>query len=266
MNVHCYAVRMCLLVVAHRSHARFPLIVAGNRDEFHARPARAAHWWPDAPDILGGRDLQAGGTWLAMHRNGRFATVTNYRDAQHEHGKRRSRGLLITGFLESSAAPMQYLCSVDGDDYAGFNLLVADGDSLAYLSNRGAGQRELAAGIYGLSNATLDDPWTKIMRSKAGLDRLVRDNDVTVTNLLRLLADREKASSEEVHANGLSFSMAHALTAPFIVTPGYGTRCSTVITVSDTGAVRFVERRFDAKGNATGDSSFEFDLDAENRQ
>jgi len=117
---------MCLLVIAIRQHERLPLIVAGNRDEFHARPTQAAHWWPDNPQVLGGRDLQAGGTWLAIHRNGRFATVTNYRDAKMERTGLKSRGHLVTDFLKSNLAPFDYLQSIDGDVYAGFNLLVVD--------------------------------------------------------------------------------------------------------------------------------------------
>ena len=120
--------------------------------------------------------------------------------------------------------------------------------------------RELPPGIYGLSNATLDEPWTKVTRSKAGLQALIEADTVNETNLLRMLDDRQKASSEEVRTNGLSFSIAHALTAPFIVLPDYGTRCSTVLTVSDTGGVRFTERRFDARGRTTGEVSFAFDL------
>lgn len=250
---------MCLLVFAVRPREQLPLIVAGNRDEFHARPAQAAHWWPDKPDIVGGRDLQAGGTWLAMHRNGRFAAVTNFRDAHREKAGLRSRGHLITGFLETDAGGRDYLESIDGDAYAGFNLLVSDGRTAAYLSNRGGGLRDLAPGVYGLSNATLDDPWTKVTRSRARLAELIEADDVNETSLLRLLADRDKASAAEVKTNGLSFSMAHALTAPFIVHPEFGTRCSTVMTIDGAGNVRFVERRFDPDGRQSGESRFTFE-------
>jgi uncharacterized protein with NRDE domain len=250
---------MCLLVFAVRQHEQLPLIVAGNRDEFHARPAQAAHWWPDRTDIIGGRDLQAGGTWLATHRNGRFAAVTNFRDAHREHAGLQSRGHLITGFLEADAGALDYLESIDGGAYAGFNLLVSDGTTVAYLSNRGGGQRELPGGIYGLSNATLDDPWTKVTRSRSRLAELIETDNVNESSLLRLLADREKASADEVQTNGLSFAMAHALTAPFIVHPEYGTRCSTVLTIDSNGTVRFVERRFDPDGCQSGESRFDFE-------
>jgi uncharacterized protein with NRDE domain len=250
---------MCLLVFAVRAHPRLPLIVAGNRDEFHARPTQAAHWWPDKPDIVGGRDLQAGGTWLAVTRNGRFAAVTNHRDAHRESAGLRSRGHLITGFLDSTGAAADYVESIDGSAYAGFNLLVSDGRSAAYLSNRGGGLRELQPGIYGLSNATLDEPWTKVTRTRSGLAELIERDNVNESSLMRLLGDREKASADEVETNGLSFAMAHALTAPFIVHPEYGTRCSTVMTIDDAGKVRFLERRFQPDGRQSGESKYTFE-------
>ena len=254
---------MCLLVIAVKKHPRSPFIVAANRDEFHARPTQDAHWWPDRPSILGGRDLQAGGTWLAMSRDGRFAAVTNYRDAHHESPRLLSRGNLVTGFLESGEAALDYLATIDGDRYAGVNLLVYDGETTGYLSNRGAPMRELGPGVYGLSNATLDDPWTKVIRCKSRLESLIAANDVNETTLMRLLDDRERATADEVQANDLSFEVAHTLTAPFVVMPEYGTRCSTTVTVADNGQARFVERRFDADGRKTGESAFAFELGSE---
>ena len=193
-----------------------------------------------------------------MHRNGRFATVTNFRDAQKESGKLRSRGHLVAEFLESDLAPLAYLESIDGDAYAGFNLLIADTTVLAYLSNRGGGLRELSPGIYGLSNAALDAPWHKVRQSKAALGDLIDNNAVNETNLLRLLDDREKAPATEVKSERLSFAKAHALSATFIVQPDYGTRCSTALTVSSSSDVRFIERRFDPAGEAAGESRFAF--------
>ena len=249
---------MCLVVIAVDRHPEFRLIVAANRDEFHGRPAQEAHWWPDRPDLLGGRDLLAGGTWLAVSRKGRFALVTNDRDAEPKRGRRPSRGLLVTGFLTSGLSPLEYFGDIDAGAYAGFNL-IAGGDSLAYLSNRDGAAQPLAAGLYGLSNAQLDTPWEKVRRSKTRLAKLIDENRVDETALLRLLADREKAPVDEVVAGPLPFETAHAITAPFIVTPDYGTRCSTVVTVDRAGRWRFLERRFDAAGTMTGESRFAFD-------
>lgn len=249
---------MCLVVVAFRAGPGLPLLVAANRDEFHARPTQGADWWPDSPDIVGGRDLQAGGTWLAIHRNGRFATVTNYRGAQQKDPSLRSRGHLVSDFLSGDQAPLDYLRGIEPDDYAGFNLLVADATQLAYLSNRGGGMRELSAGIYGLSNATLDEPWEKVERSKSRLKELLAAGRSNDTHLLRLLADRDKGPVDEVESEHLPFTLAHALTAPFIVTPDYGTRCSTIVRTAEEGRWHLLERRFDAGGNTTGESRFSF--------
>jgi len=247
---------MCLVVLGWQQHPEFPLIIAGNRDEFHSRPTEHGHWWPDAPDIVGGRDLQAGGTWLALHRGGRFATVTNFRDAQQPSPKYRSRGHLVTDFLNSTETPTDYLNGIDGGEYAGFNLLVSDGEALAWLSNRGDGARTLAPGVYGLSNALLDSPWHKVVRSKATLEQLIRNNKVNETELFRLLDDRQKASVDEIEKGHLPFETAHAISAAFIVTPDYGTRSSSVALLDAAGSWKFHERRFDADGKSAGDSAF----------
>lgn len=249
---------MCLIALAIEQSAEYPLILAGNRDEFHGRPTLPADWWPDRPDILGGRDLQAGGTWLALHRKGRFATVTNYRDAEPPSTAFRSRGHLVTDFLESELAPDEFLETVDGDRYSGFNLLVGDERKVAYLSNRGGDAASLSAGVYGLSNALLDGTWDKVERTKRGLADLLDRHAVNETTVLRLLDDRERGPVEEVDATSLGFSLAHAVTAPFIVTPEYGTRCSTVVLLDRKGCWRIIERRFDASGSRTGESRFSF--------
>jgi uncharacterized protein with NRDE domain len=218
------------------------------------------HWWVEKPDILAGRDLQAGGTWLGVHRNGRFATVTNFRDAAPPSGHKPSRGGLITAFLESDAAPIEFLQGLDGDRYAGFNLLVADREHLAYLSNRDGSIGELAPGIYGLANATLDTPWPKVERTRASLRRLIDAGAVNETSLLRLLDDRMRASAHDLDAGGLPFELAHAISAPFIVLPDYGTRCSTVLTRDLRGQVLVAEKRFGPEGRSTGQSSFGFQV------
>jgi len=249
---------MCLVALAFNAHADMPLLVAANRDEFHARPTLAADWWSDQPDILAGRDLQAGGTWLGVNRNGRFATITNFREAISRSSNLRSRGHLVNEFLHSDLSPTQYLRTINGENYAGFNLLVTDGKKLAYLSNRGATLQELPAGIYGLSNATLDTPWEKVERSKTRLESLLRNGQINETHLLRLLSDRQKGPATEVKGERLPFAVAHAITAPFIVTPEYGTRSSTVVRAHHSGQWHFKERRFDASGRNAGDSQFSF--------
>ena len=255
---------MCLVVFAWQQHPDFPLLLAGNRDEFHARPTKAAHWWPDGSDIVGGRDLQAAGTWLALHRKGRFATVTNYRDAVVPSARNRSRGHLVTEFLLSEQNSKDYLNSIDDEAYAGFNLIVFDGETLAWHSNRGEGTRVLAPGIYGLSNALLDSPWHKVKRTKAALQNLVTSNRVNETELLRLLHDPQKAPVGEIESDHLSFEKAHAISAPFIVMPDYGTRSASVVIANAQGDWRFKERCFDPNGRSAGESTFTIDSSGEN--
>jgi len=249
---------MCLIVLSLDQHPEFPLVLAANRDEFHARPSKEAHWWPDKPDILGGRDLQAGGTWLALHRNGRIATVTNYRDAQPPSPKYLSRGRLVTGFLESGLAPSAYLDTIDEDAFAGFNLIVGMAGEVGYLSNREEGSRDLGPGTYGLSNALLDGPWHKVESSKQKFSALLESGEVNETSLMRLMNDRGKAAVSEVEKGNLDFDTAHAITAPFIVLPNYGTRCTTVALMDNDGKWRITERRFDPAGQKTGESRFSF--------
>jgi uncharacterized protein with NRDE domain len=250
---------VCLVVIAWQQYAEFPLILAGNRDEFHARPTQEAHWWPDQPNVFGGRDLQAAGTWLAAHRNGRFATVTNFRDAEVPSAKLRSRGHLVSDFLKGSMDPLDYLNSIDGSAFGGFNLLLGDGDTLAWSSNRGGAPRVLGPGIYGLSNALLDSPWHKVVRSKNALRKLIDEGGVNDSSLMRLLDDRKKAPASEIDSERLPFATAHAISAPFIVLPDYGTRSSSVFLREASGGWHFRERRFDAAGKAIGDTVFTMD-------
>ena len=255
---------MCLIVFAWRAHPEYPLVLAANRDEFHARPAAPLDWWADAPGIAGGRDLQAGGTWLGLARSGRFATVTNYREDLAPHPAARSRGELVTRFLADDDSALQFADALDGDAYAGFSLLAAqlgDRGQLVYVSNRRDPPRPLAPGIYGLSNASLDTPWPKLLRSKARLQALIESDKVDADALFALLADREPGSSEDIAdaiADDLPPEMMRAIAAPFVVSPTYGTRCSTVVRAGRNGEVRVSERRFDHTGAATGDSHIAF--------
>lgn len=249
---------MCLILVAFKTVEDYPLLIAANRDEFHARPAQKADWWPDDADLLGGRDLQAGGSWLAVHRSGKFAAVTNYRDADASKRGKRSRGHLVSEFLQGTLSPSAYIQTLQGDHFSGFNLLVSDGETLAYLSNRGAASGELAPGLYALSNATLDTPWEKVERSRSQLQSLIDSGTVNETALLRVLADREKGPVDEVQSSRLPFATAHAITAPFIVLPEYGTRCSTVVLADQHQKWSLTERRFAADGSKSGESRYSF--------
>lgn len=251
---------MCLLVFAWRPDTTHRLVLAGNRDEFHARPAAPADWWEN--DIVGGKDLRAGGTWLAAHRSGRYAVVTNFREPLEEGRGPRSRGELVTNYLAHGTTPEAFAQDVAGhaQDYAGFNLLLGDPDTLVYLSNRGRGPEVLEPGVYGLSNHLLDTPWPKLRRTRARFEALLADGAPS-GRLLEMLADREPAATADLPDTGIGPEWERLLSSPFIVSPHYGTRCSTVLKLLENETMEFIERRFDAGGSCAGESDFRFPIE-----
>jgi uncharacterized protein with NRDE domain len=247
---------MCLIVLAWQAHPDYPLVLAANRDEFYRRATAPARFWPEAPQVLAGRDLVAGGTWLGVTRGGRFAALTNYREPGAAPGA-RSRGLLVSGFLESDAAPMAYAEGVmaEAAHYGGFNLLVGAGDELVVLSNRGTAPRRLAPGVHALSNHLLDTPWPKVEKARAGLGAQLAAPQVD--GLLQLLADDNVAPDARLPDTGVGLDLERMLSPLFIRSPQYGTRASTVLMVG-TRRIRFVEQGF-VDGAPGARSVFEFD-------
>ena len=219
---------MCLIALAWRVHPEYPLIVAANRDEFHARPAAPAAFWDDYPEILAGRDLEARGTWMGVSRSGRFAAVTNYRGAREPRAV-ESRGALVSRFLLGAQAPGPYLVSLEKDLYSGFNLLACDGEELWWTSNRDGVPRKLEPGVYGLANALLDSP--------------------DVESAKRALAEAiEPAPAVE--------TLFAVLARHRIVNPQYGTRCSTVLLKRER--TRYAERAFAPDGSEGETRHYEF--------
>lgn len=258
---------MCLLIFAHRTDARWPLVIAANRDEFHQRRTAPARFWPESPELLAGRDLEQGGTWMGITRDGRFAAVTNYRDPARTAPAPRSRGELPLGFLRDTSAPSAYLEVLRrrADDYAGFNLLVGDRESLWYFTNstppaQRRAQR-LDPGIYGLSNARLDTPWPKVELGKHRLLALLESGAITHEGLTSVVGDRRLAPPRALQRQGLGSGMDHLLSAQFIVTSSYGTRSSTSLWLDDRAAVRWRETSFDAAGRIAGQREEHFSLD-----
>jgi uncharacterized protein with NRDE domain len=252
---------VCLIVFSWNAHPEYRLVLAANRDEYHSRPARDAHWWPDRQHVLAGRDLQAGGTWLGVSRKGRFATVTNYREMQRSTGRLRSRGEIVSRFIDGETGPDDFVSSIVGANYAGYSLLAANRRQMVYSSNRSREPSVLNPGIYGLSNADLDAPWPKLLRSRDALKLLVDGNTVDEHSLMRLLADRMPAPLDQIDNSQLPFPLARALSAPFIVSAEYGTRCSTTLLWSYDDDVEFCERNFDSSGEPAGTRRFRFRID-----
>jgi uncharacterized protein with NRDE domain len=256
---------MCLILFAHRADPRYRLIVAANRDEFFRRPAAPAGFWTDAPWILGGRDLEKGGAWMGIARNGRWAAVTNFRDGATPAPGARSRGELVANYLIDSAAPQAYVGLVQqvADDYPGFNLLVGDRQVLHYLSNKEDGPMMLAPGIYGLSNGPLDIPWPKVERGKTALRATLDAGPEKLTTvLMAMLADRSIVEDHALPQTGVGRDWERRLSASFISAPGYGTRASTVLMIDHEGEVHFHERSFGEQGELVQDRSYRFALSA----
>jgi uncharacterized protein with NRDE domain len=250
---------MCLLVLAWQVHPRYRLVVAANRDEFHERPTAAMGKWPPPDDIIAGRDLRAGGTWLAMDRARRFGIVTNFRELQRPALDRPSRGNLIPAYLRNEQGAEGYLRQLEPNagGYSGFNLLLTDSGSLWYASNR-ADQfaRRLPPGIYGLSNEFLDTPWPKLQRVRRRFDPLVTQaGEVSKDELFAILADPTQAGiNDDLPETGVSREWEQLLSSPFIRNEDYGTRCSTIVLLEPSGAVSLTERRFDSRGNVIADT------------
>jgi len=254
---------MCLILFAWQTHPRYPLVVAANRDEFHNRPTAAADYWKESPQLLAGRDLQAGGTWLGMTKQGRFAAITNYREPlANEPVLEQSRGHLVRDFLLDQATPVEFGddLRIHSDAYRGFNVLLGDPGRMIYVSNRNEKNITVKAGIHGLSNHLLDTDWPKAHRGRARLDALLEEDHLDPEALLELLADRHVIPGGEPPGFELNLAPELLTRMTFIVSPEYGTRSSTVLLMDRDGNVTFVERQFDAAGMACGTRSHEFNI------
>ena len=251
---------MCLLLIAYNIHPQYPLIVAANRDEFYHRPAEKAHFWDDHPELLAGKDIEAGGTWLGITKSGRFAAITNYRDMKSIKEKAPSRGALTLNFLVSEISPVKYgyALSENAGDYNGYNLIFSDMDTLYYFSNQTKELRQLPSGVYGLSNHLLDTPWPKVVISKAAfLDEISKKN-ISADKLFGILSDDREAPDSQLPDTGLSIELERAVSPVFIKSERYGTRSSTVVLVNNLNEVLFIEKSLETSTGKWKDSRFSF--------
>lgn len=256
---------MCLILFAHRCRADLPLVLLANRDEFLERASAPAAPWPAAPGVVGGRDLVAGGSWLGLASDGRWAAVTNVRDGERSRPGGPSRGWLVRDYLAGRAAPQAFARQAAelGGAYAGFNLLLGKAGEVWSLGNRGGEPVCLAPGVYGLSNGRLDTPWPKVERGKAALAALLDQPAPVIEDAFRLLADTETFPDRSLPATGVPLAWERALSATFIAVPGYGTRCSTVLLQSRDGRSLLVERSFAGTPQRWSQRSYRLDFVAE---
>ncbi len=251
---------MCLILFSYAQHPRYKLILAANRDEFLERPTAPAAFWEAHPDVLAGRDIKAGGTWMGVTKNLRFAAITNYRDPASEKKDAPTRGRLVLDFLTGSDRPDVYLQTLQANAsaYNGYNLLVGSPEGLWYYSNRENTVREVAPGLYGLSNHLLDTPWPKVAKGKARLQSAIDADNLTTPNLLDVLADSGQAPDADLPQTGVPLDWERILSPMFIEAPNYGTRACTVLLVDHEGGVSFVERTVGTRNNMDDEVHYTF--------
>lgn len=254
---------MCLILLGYETHPYYRLILAANRDEYHDRPTAPAAFWNDATQLLAGRDLTHGGTWLGVTRTGRIAAITNYRDPSRHRHDARSRGDLTTRFLRSDMPVDDFLGFLhrEGRAYNDFNLLFGTVGRLCYFSNRGDLPPDVTPGIHTLSNHLLDTPWPKAVRGRKALaDLIAPGGEVDRAELLQILGDRTPAPDDLLPDTGIGIELERILSPMFIASPRYGTRSSTVILIDRADTVTFVEQTFGRDAGATTTASFRFGI------
>lgn len=253
---------MCLIVFSF-AHPNYRLVIAANRDEFYARQTAPAAFWNDHPSVLGGRDLEAMGTWMGINKNGKIAMVTNYRDLKNLKSNAPSRGKLVSDYLLQEPAPEKYLKEIEknGAAFNGFNLLLGDADALWYYSNYREGIEKVSEGVHGLSNRLLDTAWPKVKRAEGRFEQLLKKPVIDHRELLDMLYDDQKAPDAALPDTGVGLERERMLSSVFIKSPNYGSRCSTVITVGRDNHVVFTERVYLPPEYTFATRSYEFETE-----
>ncbi len=249
---------MCILFIAIKKHLRYPLIIAANRDEFFARPSRPAHFWADAPNILAGRDMQAGGTWLGINKTGQIAAVTNLRVPHQTKTDGRSRGELVARYLRSDGSQKQY-CEFIASQYAAFNpfnLLFGDAGQLLVFSSLAPGFKPQAPGFHAISNGLPDDYWPKMSRGVSLIEQcILQPGELDVEQLHQVMRDKTEADDASLPATGISRAAEKRLSPIFISGEDYGTRTTSLL-LSEPGRTRLIEYNYSAHGQLADKRSF----------
>lgn len=254
---------MCLIFISLNNHPEYKLIVAGNRDEFYKRKTAPAGFWQDHPHILGGRDLEAGGTWMGISRIGKISMVTNYRDLRNLKPAAPSRGHLVSSYLLNGDKPADYLQAVakKAPEYNGFNLIAGFPGELHYYSNYKDDVERIPAGLHGLSNHLLNTPWPKVERGLHKFRQLIQPRNVDSDKLLDALYDEQLAADEQLPDTGIGLERERVLSSMFIKSADYGSRCSTVIMIDRDDSVLFSERVYDLATFEYKTNKFEFNIE-----
>ena len=254
---------MCISLIANQCHPQYKLIVAFNRDENHSRLTEPLGFWKDIPNILAGRDLKAGGTWLGVSKSGRIANLTNYRDSRIPRREDSpSRGLIVIQYLAGRDEPKIFLEKLRfmAGQYNGFSLLAGDPKRLYYYSNIENKIRELSPGIYGLSNHLLDTPWKKVEFGKKRFTDLISRNSFSVEDLFLLLSDRTLMEDSPFPETGYGEEFERSASPLFVLNSQFGTRSSSVILIHKDGRLQFFERQFDPNGEEIHTKTSDFKI------
>jgi len=250
---------MCLIFLSYQQNPRYPLIILANRDEFYGRPTEQAAFW-SGNNVLAGKDLVAGGTWLGITKRGSMAMITNYRDLANLNPNAPTRGKLVSDFLRGDLDAKRYLVGLDSsaDFYNGYNIILGSLNDPWYYSNYQKKIYQLGSGLYGLSNELLDSPWPKVSKGKSALADLFMADGLNVNQLFEQMLNREEAPVDNLPDTGIGLTKEKALSPMFIKTKDYGTRCSTLITLDNTGKLYFEERTYHP--DQTGANTVAFNL------
>lgn len=234
---------MCLINFAYQQHTQYKFILVGNRDEFYSRPTQSLHWWEDLPHILAGRDLKDGGTWMGMSKDGKIAALTNYRDLINLKEKAPSRGIILKKYLSGEIPLHEFhiFLKTQGRFYNGFNLIYGTTDELYYYSNEGDRWQIVLPGIYGLSNAFLDTPWTKVVTSKQLFTEIIQSEKFSSGELVKMMHNTAEATDDALPSTGVSPDLEKKLSAIFIQTENYGSRLTTFISINQQNEVKYEE-------------------------
>ena len=234
---------MCLIFLSYKQNENYPFILLANRDEFYERPTQPAEFW-EGTDVLAGKDLEAGGTWLGVNKSGRMALLTNYRDLANLKPQAPSRGKLVADYLQNSFDPDKYLLALDrsAEFYNGYNIILGTFDDPWYYSNYQGRITRLGSGLYGLSNALLDTPWPKVQHGKSYLSNKLAEKEIDKEALFDLMLNNTEAPDPQLPDTGVGLEKERALSPLFIEMENYGTRCTTLILVDQYGKVTFEER------------------------
>lgn len=243
---------MCLITFAYEIHPKYKLIVVANRDEFYLRPTATATWWKEYPNLLAGKDLKGQGTWMGFTKDGRFSALTNYRDGFSEKKNAPSRGDLVKDFLLSQNNTSEYLNHIapSAELYNGYNLLTFDGENLGYFSNQIDKPQILEKGVYGLSNNILNRSWPKLNTAVSGLENLIEQEKFSINEAFEMMQNRTLANDENLPNTNIPIEWERLLSAMYIETKDYGTRCSTIFLLDYNGRFHFEERSYIPKHKA----------------